>query len=332
MSVTSTTERAGLLVAVITGGRPKLQQRLTRRFLESLAEAGHPVVWVLSDRDQPGYETDDYEQAVYTREWAESYAADHWMLPKPPDPDGFLGAFPGREWACREAERRGCWGVLQLDDNIERLSFPRGSSSAINLVRERGGMAFFADLLAGVALSTNSRMTGAQLDAVVQLQRQVARAGFPYSCFVERVGPGREEWFGPFEDDITHAFQYGTRADGATAAVMPMLRYMKESKSKTGMRAKYNHERAVQLQRIFPQGASVKVMSTRSNGKGEARVFHKMAAGAIRNPLVVQDEARWNAVRETHIECLAEFSTRIREANRVKVLNRAAKVEIANGT
>ena len=328
MSVTSTTERAGLLVAVITGGRPKLSQRPTARFLPALAAAGHQIVWVLSETDQPEYETDNYEQAVYTRSWAEEYAAAHWMLPTSPEPGAFLGAFPGREWACREAERRGCWGVLQLDDNIVRLSFPRGSKAAIDLVRERDGLALFADLMAGVALSTNSRMTGAQLDAVVTLQRTVARAGFPYSCFIETVGPGREEWFGPFEDDITHAFQYGRRADGATAAVMPMLRYMKESKSKTGMRSKYNHERAVQLQRIFPESASVKVMATRSNGKGEPRVFHKMAANAIRNRLVIRDAERFAAVQQEHTELLAEFTRRIREENRTKVIGRARKLGV----
>lgn len=328
MSVTSTTERAGLLVAVITGGRPKLTQRPTARFLPALADAGHPVTWVVSDQDQPGYETDDFEQAVYTREWAEEYAAAHWMLPTPPEPGAFLGAFPGREWACREAERRGCWGVLQLDDNIVRLSFPRGSKAAIDLVREHGGLSLFADLLGGISLSTNSRMTGAQLDAVVTLQRQVARPGFPYSCFIEQVGEGREEWFGPFEDDITHAFQYGRRADGATAAVMPMLRYMKESKSKTGMRAKYNHERAVQLQRIFPESATVKVMATRSNGKGEPRVFHKMASNSIRNPLVVRDQERFELVRQTQTDLLAEFTSRIREENRIKVIGRAQKLGV----
>jgi len=58
-------------------------------------------------------------------------------------------------------------------------------------------------------------MVGANLDAIPYVKLQIARAGFTYSMFVEKVGPGREPWYGPFEDDITHAFQYGIRADGA---------------------------------------------------------------------------------------------------------------------
>ena len=332
MFVTSDEQRGGLLVAVISGGRPKLMERpIARTFLDDLAGSGvADVVWVVSDKDAPGYERDDHPIVEYPSGWAYEYASRHWMQTTPPDrKTGFYGAFPGREWACLEAERRGCWGVLQIDDNVNRLSVPRGGAGAFAVARDHGGLAMFMDLIAAVALSTNGRMVGANLDAVITAEPTVARAGFPYSLFIEQVGEGREHWYGPFEDDITHAFQYGTRADGATAALLPMLRYSKESKSKSGMRAKYNHERSVQLQRIFPESAKVSVRATRSNGKGTPRVFHTMLPGAIRNPLTVHNPELFGAVREKLGRMVVEWNDAQLEANRDKVARRVAKAKTA---
>src|SRR3954468_18866623 len=155
MSVTTSEQRGGILVTVITGGRPELRHRATAKFLPALRDFGvQDVLWVLSDQDAPSYEQDGNPLCVYPRTWAEEYAAGYWMQPEPPQPGAFLGAFPGREWACREAERRGCWAVLQLDDNIERLTFLR--ASALPFVGTQGGMQMHLDLLAGVMLSTNA--------------------------------------------------------------------------------------------------------------------------------------------------------------------------------
>lgn len=331
MFVTTPEQRAGILVAVITGGRPELAQRPTAQYLPAARAAGvGGIAWVLSEKDAPGYETDDNELVVYTRDWQYEYAKTHWMHPDPPAVDAFLGAFPGREWACREAERRGCWAVLQLDDNIDRLCLFRGTAPAIQLATDHGGLGLFLDLLAGTMLSTNARTVGAQLDATApdpKQARQVARAGFPYSLFLERVGPGREEWFGPFEDDITHSLQYGTRADGATAALLPNLHYKKESKSKSGMRSHYNHTRAVQLQRIWPQAAKVGVRVTRSNGRGEPRVFHTMPRGAIRNPLIVRDRELFGAVRDRMQGLLEEWPALEAGGVRAKVARHTAQAE-----
>lgn len=296
---TTAEQRAGLLVAVITGGRPLLKQRPTARLLPALTAAGFPPpVWVLSERDAPGYEQDEHEQVIYPAGWAHEYARDHWMLPEPPEPGGFLGAFPGREWACREAERRGCWGVLQIDDNVRELRYVRDSIAAFN--ERHGGSALYADALTGLSLATNARMMGLQLSAVQPSSRDMqtlVRTGFPYSFFVERVGAGREPWLGPYEDDITHALQYGSRYDGATAAVMPVLTYFKDHGSRTGMRARYGATRSVQLQRLLPEAASIGLRASYSNGAGGPRVFHKMGPGAIRNPLTVQDRELYGRVK-----------------------------------
>lgn len=327
--VTSPAQRAGLMVAIISGGRPKLKQRPTAAFVRGLRDAGFgEVVWIVSDRDAPGYERDGCEIATYTHEWAYRYAAGHWMRVERPDPDGFYGAFPGREWACLEAERRGYWGVLQLDDNIETLRFRRGTAASMRVVEENGGMGLYADLLAAISLSTNAATVGAQLAAVIPSRRessQIVRAGFPYSCFIEKITPDREHWYGPYEDDITHSFQYGDRADGVTAAVMPCLTYAKESKSKTGMRAKYDSTRSVQLQRMMPQSASIGIRATRSNGKGGPRVFHSMAPGAIRNPVTVHDKDLFAGVKSRLESLTREWFALETEANRQKVKDRLSR-------
>jgi hypothetical protein len=333
MFVTPSDRRGGVLVAVISGGRPELSRRPVRHYLSDLKAFGpQDTIWAVSDADADAYERDEWPVSVYPRSWAEEYAATHWMLPTPPEPGGFLGAFPGREWACREAERRGCWAVLQLDDNINWLCLLRGTVHSKHFAEERGGLALFTDLLAGVALSTNARTVGAQLDAVSPSSKQarkVARPGFPYSLFLERVGPGREEWYGPFEDDITHSFQYGGRADGATAAVMPVLHYKKEPKSKTGMRQHYGHTRAVQLQHIFPESAKVAVRATHSNGRGGARVFHTMQSGSIRNPLIVHDHDLFGRVRDALGGLVQGWYEGEVAGNRDKIIRRSTRSQEA---
>jgi hypothetical protein len=330
MFVTSAEQRAGLLVAIITGGRPQLKQRPTGLMVEAMREAGvGDIVWVVSDRDADSYESDGCDLAVYShREFAYPYARKHWMRVEPPEPDGFYGAFPGREWACREAERRGFWGVLQLDDNILRVAFRRVSAAGIRTARNEGGMGLIIDFLAAMTLSTNARTVGAQLGAVNPTKydaQKLIRPGFPYSLFIEQVGRGREPWYGPYEDDITHSFQYGDRADGVTAAVMPGLVYAKESKSTTGMRAKYDATRSVQLQRLMPQGAKLGIRASKSNGRGGPRVFHTMPPGAIRNPITVRDRRLYGATQRRFDELTEAWMAEELEQNRQKVLKRLAK-------
>lgn len=316
----------GVLVAVITGGRPGLKERPTAKHLESIRAAGFSqIAWVMHERDAEGYERDENEVVTYSEEWAHDWAANHWFETTPPEAGGFYGAFVGREAACQEAERRGCWAVLQLDDNIASISLVRGSKAGSDTAVEIGGLGRFAEILADVVASTNGRMVGAQLQAVSAIESKMARPGFPYSCFVELVGEGREEWWGPFEDDISHAIQYGQRADGATALVVPTLNYIKESKSKTGMRAKYNHARSRQLQAIFPHSASVGVKRAKANGMGGPRVFHKMNAGAIRNPLVVNDWERYDAARAKVREAVEAWHRKEHEYLPVKVAKWAAR-------
>lgn len=327
MFVTSDEQRSGLLVAVITGGRPELKQRPTRKLIENLKEAGvADVVWVVSEKDAPGYEHDDNDLCVYPMDWAEKYASEHWMQPTPYEPGTFFGAFVGREWACLEAERRGCWGVLQLDDNISSVMLANNTKTGLSIAKEQGLMAAVMGSLAAVALSTNGHMVGAQLASIGKIDKKLSRTGFPYSCFIEKVGDRREHWYGPFEDDITHAFQYGKRADNTTAIIVTVWKYMKEFKSKSGMRNNYNNERAVQLQRIFPESASLVIQRTSSNGvggnKGARRVFHKMSQGAIRNPHTVLDRDLYLRFKNHIHHLMDEYVQKMGEDNKEKCRNR----------
>lgn len=326
MSLTPTDKLAGILPVVISGGRPQIKQRRTAGFLRDLHGITADPVWSVMDEHAIGYEEDGHEIAVYTRAWAEEYAAAHWTHIRPPEPGGFLGATPGREWACRLAAERGCWAVLQLDDNINQLSCFRGRKAGKRVVNFRGGLALYADVLAAITLSTNGWMTGAFLESVAPQKFKVSRVGFPYSLFLERVGPGREEWFGPFEDDITHAFQYGSNGSPAqTALLVPWLLYKKETKSKSGMRANYNSERSVALQRMFPESAGIGIRKSFSNGRGQPRVFHTMSNTAIRTPQIITDRDLYGRVTAQATSMAGEFATLFQQELRERVNKRAAR-------
>lgn len=328
MYATTSSELAGVLVTVITGGRPTLRERQTARFLPALRAAGvADVLWCAREDHADGYERDDFDLLTYPKGWARSYAETHWTDPSIPIVDWF-GPAPGREWGAREAERRGCWAVLQLDDNIDWLCFLRGTGASKEIVTRHGGMALFLDLLAGVTLSTNAVLVGAQTDYTSPSVRQaqiVARPGFPYSCYLERVGDGREEWYGPYEEDIFHALQYGDRTDGVTAAVIPSLHYKKNTANKKGgNRPHYGptSQRAAGLQRLFPQAAKVGVRATHSNGRGQPRIFHTMPPGAIRNPLRITDAERYGRVRARLQQMTEEWYAAEEAGNRAKVARR----------
>jgi hypothetical protein len=308
MSVTPTEVLAGVLPAVISGGRPSIWERETGKRLHQLHGVTADPVWVVRDDQAPLYQPDGHEIVTYGRRWAEGWAKTHWTDVRPWRRSSFIGAFPGREFACQEARRRGCWAVLQLDDNIRRLSIVQGSATAVGVAEAHGGLGLFADLLAAVTRSTNSVMTGSQMMAVNPKDevKLFVRTGFPYSLFIERVdtGEARQEWFGPFEDDIQHALAYGAdNGDPGTAAVITVLRYQKQHQGRaavTGMRASagYDQARSAGLQRLWPQSALLTVQASHANGRGDPRVFHTTLGDAIRTPLAITDPALFGKARD----------------------------------
>lgn len=332
MSVTPTADLAGILPVVISGGRPALGLRCTTRLLPGLHGITADPVWLVREDRAPAYERDGHEVVTFGVEEAEAWAESHWFAPEPYRRGGFLGGFTEREWACRLAAERGFWAVLQLDDNIRRLDMFTGYAASTNVVKENGGLGLFADLLAAVTRSTNSRMTGAKMSAVNPRSEagMFARPGFPYSLFLERVDrPDREPYYGPFEDDILHAYQYASRADDATTALVYPISYTKEHvvTAKTGMRAAYNHRRAAGLVAVAPEVARAMVIQGHSNGRGEARVFHRMKAGAVgsRTPLVVRDRELFDAARDRCVELREQIKPRMLADAEVRVGKRAAK-------
>jgi len=250
------------------------------------------------------------------------------MGPDPFEPGAFLGVFCGREWACRLAEARGCWAVLHLDDNIRRLDCFAGTGPSGEVVTRRGGLALHIDILAAVTLATNAVMTGAKLQSVNPAREAhvFARAGFPYSLFVERTDlPEREPWYGPIEDDIMHAYQIGVNARPDTACLVQPITYMKDhGRQDSGMRPHYDQRRSVALQRLAPEMARLSVHKTHSNGRGGPRVFHSMLPGSIRTPLAVTDELLWAQVRGLVQELALEVAAAIRSAVPVRLAQRAS--------
>jgi len=337
LSVTPAAELAGILPVVISGGRPRLADRPTAKYLPALAGVTMPPVWMVRDDQAPGYESDGHQIVTYSPAWADGYARDHWTAVRPWAPGAFHGAFPGREQACLLAEESAAWAVWQLDDNLIGAGLFVGYGVSRQFVRDHGGLALFADLLAAVTLSTNAVMCGAAMEAVapnVKIRaRHLARCGFPYSCFLERVGTAnREHWYGPTEDDILHAWQYARQGGSATAAIVPPLIYKKRhgrpgASDKTGMRAHYDHARAAGLAWAAPEMARIQVKSSTANGQGQARVFHQMKTGAIarRSPLAITDRPRYAAAVEAVTGYAAEMSELLRADQMRRIRARAAK-------
>jgi hypothetical protein len=180
-----------------------------------------------------------------------------------------------------------------------------------------------------VTLSTNARFTGPQLQAVNPAEEAgiFARTGFPYSVQVEVCDEHRQPWFGPSEDDIVHAFQYGELGNPGTAAVVPGLRYQKDHQVAGGLHTWYDGSRAAGLQRLFPQSARITAQKTFANGRGGGRVFHTMLPDAIRTPLVVTDRALFLAARARMDELAAEVAAEKRWDLGVRVARHAARAQ-----
>lgn len=312
-----------LLVQVITGGRPLLSERPTSKLLPELAEIADVEYCIREDHIE-GYETDGFAFNPYTVDFANEYARTHWRHPMAEwSPGGFFGAFPGREWAALSAERRRYDAVLQLDDNITHVgpvyatrdSYREGITS----------IAEMSSILAELSASTNASMLGMQLNTVIApKQARILRAGYPYSFFIEKVGPGRLPYFGPFEDDIMHALEYALHGGpGRTAAVVDSLTYRKEPSSKSGMRSHYNPHRGMEIARRYRK--NVKIIETKRTSnpvETEKGIRHVLNTKGF-TPVRIEDSKRYRAASRRLAEIVALGSAATREANRQKMLRRA---------
>lgn len=315
-----------ILVSVITGGRPTLDARLTRQFFPSLIASGFlDIEWVLREDHASAYERDDFPLNTYPVEWASTYARKHWRHPTAVWEDGgFFGAFPGREWAMRTAEERGYEAVLQMDDNVHTIAVCNSTQPAYREALPAGEV---LRILTDLALSTNARMCGAQLNsAPPEGLVSVIRPGYPYSVFVERTGPGRMPYYGPFEDDIMHALEYALHGGpNRTAAVVDTLRYNKEYKAGSGgMRTAYNAERGLEIARRYPKNARI-AMGRRSSSPRETQqgVRHFLTTKGF-TPVRVIDLDRFTDADARLREALARGVELKREQDRRKIVRRAA--------
>lgn len=302
-----------LLAAVITGGRPLLRDRMTSRFFGDLQASGFDVEWVIREDHVDGYETDDRPLNIYSLDWANGYARAHWRHPSVRfEADGFHGAFTGREWAMKTGEERGYDAVLLLDDNVKALAPVHAELIECRRTMAPGPM---LRLLADLCLSTNARMCGAQLNSVPLARSvKVIRPGYPYSVYVEKTGPGRIPYFGPFEDDIMHALDYAL--DGGpnrTAAVVDALRYVKTSvrHNTGGMRGYYTSQRGLEIARRYPSNVRLKVTrgtSSPADRSGSRAVRHILNTRGF-TPVRVVDPDLYakaaDAVRQATIDATA---------------------------
>lgn len=315
----------GVLVSIITGGRPALDDRPTRLFVDSMREAGFSdFEWVIREDHAGAYERDDLPLNAYTVGWANTYARTHWRHPTALwEAGGFFGAFPGREWAMRTAETRGYDAVLQLDDNVDVLGLLNANQPAFRSALTPG---ILLHLLAELCLSTNSYMTGAQLSSVVPKGfTTLLRPGYPYSVFVERTGPGRLPYYGPFEDDIMHALEYARNGGPhRTAGVVDVIRYNKDHKARSGgMRAQYNTARGLEIANRYPQNVRIGMGPRTSGTKDAARGVRHFLNTRHFTPVLVTDPARFTAADTALREGVAAALTAKREWDRGKIARRA---------
>lgn len=302
-----------LLAAVITGGRPRLRDRMTSKFFGDLQAHGFDVEWVLREDHVADYETDGTPQNVYELGWANGYARAHWRHPVTRfEPDGFHGAFTGREWAMRTGEERGYDAVLLLDDNVVSIAPVHAALAECKAVMTPGRV---LRLLADLCLSTNARMCGAQINSVpLATNVKTLRPGFPYSVYVERTGPGRIPYFGPFEDDIMHALDYALHGGpNRTAAVSDPLRYVKTSvrHNTGGMRRYYTEQRGLEIARRYPENVRLKVSrrtSSPADQSGQRGVRHILSTRGFTPVRVVDPELyakTANAIRQATLDASA---------------------------
>lgn len=290
-----------VMVSIITGGRPDLAARPTRLFIDSMRAAGFTdFEWVLRSDHASAYERDDLPLNVYTVDWANRFARAHWRHPQAVwEPGGFFGAFPGREWAMRSAEDRGYDAVLQLDDNVDVIGLLNANQPAFRSALDPGTL---LHCLVELTLSTNSYMTGAQLSSVVPKGfTTLLRPGYPYSVFVERTGPGRMPYYGPFEDDIMHALEYARHGGPArTAGVVDVIRYNKEHKARGGgMRTQYNAGRGLEIANRYPENVRIGMGPKTSGSKDAARGVRHFLNTKGFTPVTVTDPARFAAADAT---------------------------------
>lgn len=312
-------------MAVISGGRPALKQRVTARNLPSLVAAGlSDVEWVVRSDQVDGYERDDHPVNVYPVDWADRYAREHWRHPSAVFvPGGFHGAFPGREWVMRSAETRGFDAVLQLDDNILNLGLINSQRPALRAGLSAGAM---CALLVEFAASTNVAMCGAQLSQVPPTRLKTIRPGFPYSAFVEKTGPGRLPYHGPFEDDIMQAMEYGLHGGPArTTGVVEAMKYSKEYTSGSGMRRHYDATRGLEIARRYPANVTLKITRRTSSPRDRSRGVRHLLTTRGFTPVRVTDRDRFLAAEHELWAAVDRALALQRQSDRDKIRQRSER-------
>lgn len=309
-----------VLVAVISGKRPLLRQRPTAKILPGLP---WHCVWFVREDQANEYEPDGNEIHAYDTDWASEYARAHWRHPKAEwEHGGFHGAFTGREAAMRYAEEHGYGYVVQLDDNISEMGYRDSNRQRLRALADPATCLLHLTLL---AQSTNAHMVGAQLNASAPDKIRLLRNGFPYSCFTEKTA-NRQPWYGPFEDDIMHAMEYGLHGGPQrTVAITDAIRYTKPgvASKRDGMRGHYDNSRGLELPRRYPDNARLTVTRrTLSNSDKAKGVRHILKTTGF-TPVRVTDRTIYDATISEMKRILDECQTEMRRVNQDKIRRRA---------
>lgn len=214
----------------------------------------------------------------------------------------------------------------KMDDNIIKVGVLNANNRNFHPEGTNPGMVF--RLISELVWSTNVGMGGPQLSSIrPQLKAKTIRPGFPYSAFFEKVTLYRPPYFGPFEDDIMHAMDYGLGHSPLTTGVVPTLTYAKESSSSSGMRKHYDATRGLELTRRYPLNASLQVgPKTSSPNDTDKGVRHYLNTKGF-TPIRVTDRERFLSAQETLVEWVNAGMERFKESTRPKIRERAGMGE-----
>lgn len=257
-------------IYIITHGRPKPQQRPTSAFLEM---SGLRFFFVMNEKQVPAYIAEGVPReqiVVSTDEFENEYFTKHKTINV-----DFHGAICNREMCNIHARQHGIKYAVQLDDNITKLCLA-------NTHTDKADMAYYSrvylprmlEIMRDICESTNIGFCGMSMgSAVPTVGTKIIRNGYAYSFFMENV-EANIHWRGPFDDDILHNLDFN-HSGAYTNALIEAFGYVKETKSKTGMRQMYDKYAALRpagTANLYPDHIGVG-NKPKANGRGR-RFYH----------------------------------------------------------
>lgn len=290
------------LLVIISGRRPgDAKARPSERYKTKLDR-------IIISNDANGYIT-DIPIVLVPDDYRAWYEANH------KNTDGAMWYAPmNRSYAIKYAREHGYRYLVQMDDNIVRLSveymqtIPQDDDTTINRrfrwASAEEGVDEFCAAYKSVLQNTNAAMAGPRLIGPAPPCDLLLREGFSYSFFMLDLARCPDVFHGDFEDDIEYRCKCAQM--GYPTVVIPWLSHGKTSQKKTGdktgCRAEYDRKglqrgehMSVLYGDIYKCWMTDKTMSVKAKRRESRDIFkHQMRPFSV--GLVIGD---MDAIRST---------------------------------